>query len=70
MEAACRRTAYGLRFRPPRIPHVVVFMVIAIAFHTEDPDRVGGTLNILLLPSLSPFPGSESVLITCFWDTF
>ena len=41
MEAACRRTADSLRFRPPRIPHAVAVMVMALTFHTEDLDSVG-----------------------------
>ena len=50
MEAVCQRTADGLCFRLPRIPHTVAVMVMALAFHTEDPDRVGDTLNIFLFP--------------------
>ena len=54
MEAACRRTANGLRFHLPRIPHAVAVMVMALAFHTKDPDRVVDALNIFLFPDLSP----------------
>ena len=64
MEAACWRTADGLRFRPPRIPHAVTVMVMALAFHTKDPDRVGYALNIFLLPDLSTLTGSEAALLT------
>ena len=32
MEAACRRIANSLRFRPPRIPHAVAVMVMDLAF--------------------------------------
>ena len=41
MEAACRRTVESLRFRTPRIPRAVAVMVMALAFHTKDPDGVG-----------------------------
>ena len=33
MEADLRRTLYGLRFGPPRIPHAFAFMVLALVFH-------------------------------------
>ena len=49
---------------PPRIPHIVAFMVMALAFHTEDPDGVGDAFNILFLPDLSPLAGSEVALLT------
>ena len=68
MEAVFRRTADSLRFRPPRIPHAVAFMVIALAFHTEDPDGVGDALNIFLFPDLSPLEGSEGGFVTRKWD--
>ena len=58
MEASCRRTAYT------HIPHTVMIMVIALTFHTEDPDRVGDALNIFLFLDLSPSAGSEAELLT------
>ena len=64
METACRSTAYGLRFRPPRVPHIVAVMVMAFAFHTEDPDGVGDALSIFLFLDHSPSAGSEAVLLT------
>ena len=64
MGAACRGTAEGLRFRLPRIPHAVAVMVMALAFHTKDPDGVGDQLNIFLFPDLSPSAGLESALLT------
>ena len=68
MEAACRRTADGLRFRPPRIPHAVAVMVMDLAFHTKDLDGVGDTLNIFLLLDLSLSARLEAVLLTRKWD--
>ena len=68
MEAACRRTADSLCFRPPQIPHTVAVMVMALSFHTEDPDGVGDALNILLFPDFSPSSGSEAALLTRKWD--
>ena len=51
MEAAYKRTAESLRFRPPRIPHAVVVMVMELTFHTKDPYRVEDALNIYFLPT-------------------
>ena len=68
MEAACQRTADGLRFPLPRIPHAVVVMVVALDFHTEDPDGVGDALNIFLFPYLSPSEGLEADLLMWKWD--
>ena len=43
-------------------------MVMALAFHTEDPDRVRDALNIFLFPDLSPSAGSDTALLTRKWD--
>ena len=69
MEAACRHTADGLRFRPPCNPHAVAVMVMDLDFHTEDPDGVRDTLNIFLFPYLYHSAGSEAALLTRKWDT-
>ena len=57
MEAACQRTVDSLRFFRPRIPHSVAVMVVALAFHTEDPYGVGDALNILSPPTSTPRQG-------------
>ena len=49
MDAAYKRTAESLCFRPPRIYHAAAVIVMALAFHTKDPDRVGDTLNIYFI---------------------
>ena len=67
MEAACRRTAKSLRFRPPYTPHTVAVMVMALAFHTEEPDGVGDALNIFLFPELYPSAGMKAALLTRKW---
>ena len=69
MEVACRCTIKILRFCHPHIPHAVVVMVMALAFHTKDVDRVKDTLKIFLFPDLSPSAGSEAALLTREWDT-
>ena len=43
-------------------------MVMTLAFHTKDPDRVGDTINIFLFTDLSPSAGSEVALLTRKWD--
>ena len=53
-----------LFFRPYHIPHAVMVMVMAFAFHTKDPDGVGDALKNFVLPKLSPLVGSESALLT------
>ena len=68
MEAARRRTTDGLCFRLPCIPHAVAFMVMAPAFHTEDPVGVEDVLHIFLFLDLSPLAGSEAALLTQKWD--
>ena len=67
MESACRLTADSLRFRLPRIPHAAAVMVMALTFHTKDPDGVGYAQNIFLIPYLSPSAGSEVALLTLEW---
>ena len=67
MEAACRCTIKILRFRHPHIPHAVVVMVVALAFHTQDVDGVEDTLNIFLFTDLSPLAGLEAALLTQKW---
>ena len=67
MEAACRCTIKILRFCHPHIPHAVVVMVMVLAFHTKDVDRVKDTLNIFLFTNLSPLAGSEVDLLTRKW---
>ena len=52
MEAACQRTTDSLHLSPPRIPHTIVVMVMALTLHTEYPNMVGGALNIFLFPDL------------------
>ena len=64
MEAAYKHTAESLRFRPPRIYHAVAVIVMALAFHIEDPDRAGDALNVFLFPNFSPSVGLEAALLT------
>ena len=47
-----------LLFPSPLIPHAVLVMLMALAFHTKDPDGVRGAIKIFLFPDLSPLAGS------------
>ena len=42
-------------------------MVMALTFHTEDLDSVGGALNIYIFPELSPSTESEASLLVQKW---
>ena len=64
MEAARQNTSNDLHFRRPRVPQAAVVMVMSLALHTKDPDGVGGAINILLFPDLSPSVGLEDALLT------
>ena len=68
MEAACQSTAKILLFHPPYTPHAVTVMVMALTFHTKDPDGVEDTINIFLFPDLSPSAGLEAAFLTQKWD--
>ena len=68
MEAAFRKTTYSIRFRPPRIPHAITFMGLALKFHTKDPNRVGDALNIFLFPDLPPSARSKAAFLTRKWE--
>ena len=59
MVLACQHTDDNLHFRPPQIPHSVAVMVMALSFHTKDPDGVGYAISIFLFTDLSPSAGSE-----------
>ena len=43
-------------------------MVMALAFHTKNPDGVGDMLNIFLFTNFSPSAGLEVALLTQKWD--
>ena len=64
MEAACRRTAYSIRFRPLHIPHAITLMGMVLTFHTKDPNRVGDAINLFVFPDLSLSTGSKDKLLT------
>ena len=43
-------------------------MVMALAFHTKEPNGVRDALNIFLFPDLSLLEGLEAALLTQKWD--
>ena len=67
MEAACRRTMKIMRVRHPHIPHAVVVMVMALAFHTKDVDGVEDTLKIFFSTGLYLLAGLQAALLTRKW---
>ena len=44
-------------------------LLLGIHFHTEDPDCVNNTVNILQFPDISLSTGSEASMVTRQWDT-
>ena len=44
-------------------------MVLALAFHTKDPDGVGDAVNAVLFPYLSPVADFEAALLTRRWES-
>ena len=44
-------------------------MVLALAFHTKDPDGVGDAVNAVMFPDLSPAADFEAALLTLRWDS-
>ena len=53
-----------MRFCVPRISHYIVVMVLALTFHTKDPDGVGDAVNAVMFPDLSPAADFEAALLT------
>ena len=48
---------------------MVAGLILNLTIHTENPDGVGETVNIFLLPDLSLSVSSEAVLVARKWDT-
>ena len=68
MKEACRVIAKDLRSRAHKIFQSITVMVLALVFHSEDPNGVGDAINVFLFPELSPSTGSEEALLTRQWD--
>ena len=49
-----------MHFHALRTPHFMFFMVLTLAFYTEDPERVSIYLIILLFLELLPSVGSNA----------
>ena len=69
MGLAFRKMDDIMRFRVPHIPHYVMFVVLELALHTEDPDGVVVSINIFLFPYLYPLVVLEAALLERRWDT-
>ena len=61
-------TAKSLRFHALSVTHYVMVMVLALVFHTKDPNGVGDAVNIFLLLDMSPSTVSEAYLLARRWD--
>ena len=57
-----------MHYRAPQIPHAVAVMVLGLDFYIQNTDGMGGTVNILLFPYLSPSDGSKAVIMVWIWD--
>ena len=53
VEIACLHEACKLCYKGPHISPVLMRLILNLAYHIEDPDRFGDTLNIFLLPYIS-----------------
>ena len=69
LEISCHTNAGSLQLNPPNITHMVSVLLLGLAFHTEDPDRVSDAMNIFMLPDLSLAAGKEAALLAWQWDT-
>ena len=70
LEVACLYKAQELRYKALWISHTVAGLLLSLTFCTEDPDGVGDTVNIFLLPNPSISASSEAVLVARWWDTY
>ena len=68
-KVTCQRNTNDLRLCPPCIPYANMVMVMALAFHTEYPNGVGGALNIFIFPDLSLLFVLDRALLTIKWDS-
>ena len=69
LETACLHKAIELRYKAPKISHIVAGLLRRLDLYTEDPDGVGGTVNIFVFPNLSLSTSSKSTLVASMWDT-
>ena len=69
LDIDCQNKARELRYKATRISHIVAGLLLSLAFYTEDPDGIGNTATIFLLPGLYLLEISQSTLVARIWDT-
>ena len=46
MDPECQKSSKYMRFKALRVPHAISIMVLLLVFYTENPNGVGGAVNI------------------------
>ena len=69
LDIACLALAHTLRIKRPNITYMVEFLLLGLAFHTEDPDGVSNALNIFMFLDISLEEGEEAAMVAWQWDT-
>ena len=69
LEIACLARVWALRIKLPKITHMVAFLILGVAFHTEDPNGESDAVNIFMFPDLSLAAGTKAALVARRWET-
>ena len=66
---ACQNKAREMRYKAPRISHIISGLLLSLYLYTEDPERVGDKFNIFLFPEIYLSEISEATIVARRWDT-
>ena len=69
LEMACQNTVREMRYKAPRIPHIISGLLLSLYLYTEDPERVGDKFNIFLFPEIYLSEISKATIVARRWDT-
>ena len=69
LKISCQHKARELRYKLPRISHIVARLLLSLYLYTEDTEMVGETGNIFLFPAISLSARSEATLVARRWYT-
>ena len=69
LEMACQNKAREMRYKAPRISHIISGLLLSLYLYTEDPERVGDKFNIFLFPEIYLSEISEATIVARRWDT-
>ena len=69
LEIACLARVWALRIKLPKITHMVAFLILGVAFHTEDPNGESDAVNIFMFPDLYLAAGTKAALVARRWET-